>query len=791
MVTIHAQWRVLAQYGYFILHHNKIPTDPVSGKAIDPHNVANAVDLDTLVDMINVYGPEYGVGYVIREDQPIHFLDVDHCVVNGQWSPIAQELMTSFNGSYREVSMSGEGLHFLFVGNVPPHSKKNALLGIELYTGGRYVALTGLQAVGNVLQDCTGSAVDIVTRYFPPAAGDGSGDEWRTEPVPEWKGPADDQELIQRMMKSGGAKAIFGGGVTFKDLWNADPVKLGAKYTSFKPQDPFDRSSADAALAQHLAFWTGKNHDRMKRLMQMSALKREKWEGHEKYLGMTISNAVGKQKEVYIDPKQPVQLVSCTPTEIMPVEATLTSGHQFMGVDQQLKYFAGCVYIRDQHRVLVPDGDMLKPDQFNAMFGGYEFTKNSDNTKTTIKAWEAFIDNQAIRFPKVATSCFRPELPASSIVNKDGRFSVNTYVPIQTEAIEGDVEPFLNHMRLLFPEERDRTIMISYMAAIVQHPEANFQWCPVIQGAQGNGKTFILTALAHCIGQKYCHFPNASDLIGNGAKFNLWMWRKILIGIEEIHTNGRWELPEMLKPLITNKVIEFQGKGKDQFIGENYAKFIMMTNHKDALPVDRNDRRFAILYTAQQSAEDVLRDMGGDYFPNLYDHYADIGGYSYINYYLQHYQIPDEFNPAGSCHRAPKTSSSEEAITMSLGRVEQEVMEAVEQGRQGFRGGWVSSLALGKLLKEINAEKSIPQNKRKSMLEKLGYIPHPALKNGRTNRMIPAEGGKPRLFILKDHPDVHIPYSHETIVAYNKAQGHVEIGHTGVPVLPNGVSTIQ
>ena len=88
---------------------------------------------------------------------------------------------------------------------------------------------------------------------------------------------------------------------SFADLWNNNEEKLGQCYPSFKPDNPYDRSAADAALAQHLAYWTGKNHTRIWNLMWQSQLRRDKWhpDNHKNYLTSTIMNAVGNQVNVY------------------------------------------------------------------------------------------------------------------------------------------------------------------------------------------------------------------------------------------------------------------------------------------------------------------------------------------------------------------------------------------------------------------------------------------------------------------------------------------------------------
>ena len=119
--------------------------------------------------------------------------------------------------------------------------------------------------------------------------------------------------------------------------------------------------------------------------------------------------------------------------------------------------------------------------------------------------------------------------------------------------------------------------------------------------------------------------------------------------------------------------------------------------------------------------------------------------------FLLHYEIPDEWNPAGDCNVCPETTATREAISASLGAAEQEVVEAIGQGLVGFRNGWVSSTALDRLLATIGKGGSVPRNKRRELMESLGYIVHPALPEGRATAT-DTDGSRPTLYVLPTAP---------------------------------------
>lgn len=746
---------------------DKLPVSPHTGQVVTAHDPQHWTTADHACAVASGWGAGYGVAFTFTAQDPFFFIDLDNCFDGTNWSPLALKVAAMFPGAAMELSQSGRGMHIFGTGQAPAHGKKNAALGMEFYTELRFVALPGEGCVGNAATDCTAALHAVTAEYFPPGATADGDFSLSDSPVPEWRGPEDDDDLIRRALMSRSASSVFGGRASFADLWQCNVEALGMAYPD--ANRPYDASQADAALVSHLAFWTGRNGERIKRLMLRSGLVRDKWH-REDYLPRTISEILARPGEVLTDKlPEPASLPQAAAQA--PTQADVT-GQTFLGPDAQKTLFAGCVYVQDRHRVLAPGGVLLKPDQFRVAFGGYVFAMDAMNERTSRNAWEAFTESQVLRAPRADTICFKPDQPPGAIINDSGRLRVNTWWPADVRRVQGDATPFFTHLAKVLPDERDRVILLSYMAACVQHKGVKFPWAPVLQGVEGNGKTLFSACVAEAVGQHYTHWPHAEDL---DSQFNGWIADKVFIALEELYSQEHHaEVVEKLKTLITGGMgIQIQFKGVDQASMSICANFMVTTNYRNAIrKTPDNARRFALFFTAQQSMQDIRRDgMDGDYFPRLYRWLKHQDGFAIVSEFLHTYQIPPEFNPAGSMHRAPDTSTTADAIIESRGGVEQQIAEVIAQDTPGFMGGWVSSVMLDRLITDtLKMGTRLSLTKRRELLQGMGYILHPGLHEGRVNNPVQPDGRKPQLYILADHPSRYLTGPAEIAKAYTAAQ---------------------
>jgi putative DNA primase/helicase len=230
-----------------------------------------------------------GIGYMFSRDYT--GIDLDHCLdPDGTISAWAQHWIDRL-ASYAEYS-PGSGIHVLVRGTIlhglrrrmpgAPHSEA----AIELYCERRYFTITGRHVEGTpfTIEDRSGE-LEALFAEVCALSEQHRRERASQEESTEGDGGFTDGALIDKALAARN-------GTTFRALWQGD----SSGYLS--------PSEADQALCNLLAFWTGRDAQRMDRLFRRSALYRpEKWDrparAGETYGQGTIARAIAACHEVY------------------------------------------------------------------------------------------------------------------------------------------------------------------------------------------------------------------------------------------------------------------------------------------------------------------------------------------------------------------------------------------------------------------------------------------------------------------------------------------------------------
>ena len=247
----------------------KVPYDPVTGKRAETDNPDTFRTFEAAEEAFTIE-PEYnGVG--IRVSNGFAAIDIDHCVTDGALSDLAREICERMN-SYTELSPSKTGLRIILKGDLSydkgKYYLKNPNNGVELYVSGmtnRFVTITGNSLLNLPVRTITAEELQgLLDKYMRRQA----------QKAPE---RLSDEQVIAKASQNEKFCALFGGDMT--------------AYNN-------DHSSADLALCNILAFWTGKDTAQMDSIFRKSGLYREKWERND-YREQTLQLAVNQCTSTY------------------------------------------------------------------------------------------------------------------------------------------------------------------------------------------------------------------------------------------------------------------------------------------------------------------------------------------------------------------------------------------------------------------------------------------------------------------------------------------------------------
>jgi hypothetical protein len=586
----------LAGYRRFILYRldwdatknkfDKVPCSP-EGRASNAHDETIQLPASAAIDLAERMGPSYGVGFVFNASDGFWFLDIDDCLMSNNWSELATSLLAALPGAAVEVSVSGKGLHVFGRGTIPEHSSKNTALGLEFYHDGRFVALTGANAIGSAATDCSAGVAWLVANYFPAKAAGDADIDWSNTPDPDMS----DDQLIDLMLRTKSASTQFGGKASIAALWAAD-VKVLAKAFPDSGNRAYDASGADQALANHLAWWCRKNAAWMWALMWKSGLRRDKWNpetGHKDYLARTIANAINFVK--LVRDKKADSLATSNAGGSAPPPATAAPA-QGGGRTQATDYV---FYLPSNSYILLKTGAEIKKEALQREFDQVTIAGIDLDRRVHCQAWDPlepqFIFNRVMA---VGTAGWQ-DLPGST--------TMNTYQP--PNATYGDAAqaaPWLHQIQRNYPDHWKH--FVDYAAHLVQHPGVKPNHAIVLGGPPGIGKDSILEGVIYAIGMHNLGNISPHELFGD---FTPWT-KCLLLRINEIHDMGetghitRTTIYERLKIITAAPPdqLTYNNKNVKSYPVRNCCGVVITTNHlAGAMYMPPDDRRYFIMWSEQ------------------------------------------------------------------------------------------------------------------------------------------------------------------------------------------------
>ena len=241
----------------------------------------------------------------------------------------------------------------------------------------------------------------------------------------------------------------------------------------------------------------------------------------------------------------------------------------------------------------------------------------------------------------------------------------NTYIPNDLERVPHGstdiVQRVLNHIDHLLADKKEQRIFLNYLAHNVQHPGKKIYWAILLQGVEGDGKSFFAEMMKHVMGHQNAKSIGADSL---DEKFTPWAEGSCLTFVEEVKLNNiqKHEVINKIKPYITNPVVNVRRMRTDVYEAINTTNYIMFTNFPDALPLNDNDRRYCIMFSRWQDKRALQKWMAENenYYSELYADMRNNAG-EILDFLLTH-KIDDEFM---GMLRAPESDAKRKMIEAS------------------------------------------------------------------------------------------------------------------------------
>lgn len=272
----------------------KLPINPKTGKKAQSNNPETWSDFQTAYNACVEYGYS-GIGFMFS-NSPYFGVDVDdmpdfvQACLNGNYQNIVGEFVKELH-SYTELSQSGNGIHIICKGKLPPKGRRKGKF--EMYDSGRFFVMTGNAPFSDaqMICDCTETIKPLHQKYILQEENTTSFAESKSmidelpldsTTMPEAKSnnlPRTPNEVIKIAMKD----------PVFARLWSGDISQYNG-----------DDSAGDIALMNKLAFYCGKDAQLMELTFNQSALaERAKWKSRADYRRTTIDKAIDDCQKVY------------------------------------------------------------------------------------------------------------------------------------------------------------------------------------------------------------------------------------------------------------------------------------------------------------------------------------------------------------------------------------------------------------------------------------------------------------------------------------------------------------
>ena len=252
----------------------------------------------------------------------------------------------------------------------------------------------------------------------------------------------------------------------------------------------------------------------------------------------------------------------------------------------------------------------------------------------------------------------------------DGKSALNSWRPIERWRTSTSVAPFLDQVEYLLSDPVERGAFLDWLAHLEQRPGElpHYGWLHIASHT-GTGRNWLASVLSR-VWRGYVA-PNVDLPTLLDSQFNGQLAGRVLAIVDEVQ-EGAGDNPyrhtNRLKSLVNAEYRELNPKFGRQYREHNSCRWLVFSNHDNALPMNDTDRRWRVVrHDAQpRSADDYAR---------LYAALGDVEFVNAVGVYLRSRDVAT-FNPGA---RPPMNEAKLAAVNASKSLVMRYAEQLVKQ----------------------------------------------------------------------------------------------------------------
>lgn len=324
---------------------------------------------------------------------------------------------------------------------------------------------------------------------------------------------------------------------------------------------------------------------------------------------------------------------------------------------------------------------------FNALFRHVE-CKSMHGKRPRVQA-SVYFDERRQEFGAKALVGVTYAPGEDVLVTRDGLVYGNTWINHRPDVsgsdtmADSDIKPWLDHCRLLIPDERELNHVFNVMAFKTQVPNVKINHAVLHGGDEGCGKDSLWAPFLWAIGGEHQHNRSTIENKGLESQWGYGLQAEVVIlnELKEPEAKERRALANKLKPIIAAppETLTINRKGLHPYEMINRLQVLAFTNDPIPISIPTQDRRWFCVWSSAPR-------MNPDDAAALWKWYRT-GGFEKIAAWL-HQRDVSAFNPAAAPPVTEwKLNMVEHGMSLTEGHMVEMMQHRIGPFARGVVGG--------------------------------------------------------------------------------------------------------